>query len=85
MNNKNDIVTNKIKIELDKLRPKLISDGGDIEFINFSNGIAKVRLLGECSTCQMAHLTMEHAIEAKIVSKIPEVKKVINVNLSFIK
>lgn len=78
-------VINKIKFEIDRIRPKLALDGGDIQFINFKNGVVKVKLLGECATCSLAHLTMEHAIEATLVRKIPDVKKVINVQLEFIK
>lgn len=84
MNNKNIKIINKIKLELNKIRPKLAQDGGDIEFINFNNGVVKVRLLGECATCSIAHLTMEHAVEATLKRKIPEITKVINVNLKMI-
>lgn len=36
----------KIKLELEKIRPKLIADGGNIEFINYKDGILKIRFLG---------------------------------------
>lgn len=74
----------KIKIELEKIRPKLIMDGGDIEFINFKDGILKLRFKGECAHCEISHITMKFAIEKNILEKIPEVKKVTEVKMSVI-
>lgn len=74
----------KIKIELEKIRPKLIMDGGDIEFVNFKDGILKLRFKGECTHCELSHITMKFAIEKNILEKIPEVKKVTEVKMSVI-
>ena len=74
----------KIKIELEKIRPKLIIDGGDIEFVNFKDGILKLRFKGECAHCELSHITMKFAIEKNILEKIPEVKKVTEVKMSVI-
>ena len=74
----------KIKIELEKIRPKLIMDGGDIEFINFKDGILKLRFKGECAHCELSHITMKFAIEKNILEKIPEVKNVTEVKMSVI-
>ena len=74
----------KIKIELEKIRPKLIMDGGDIEFINFKDGILKWRFKGDCAHCELSHITMKFAIEKNILEKIPEVKKVTEVKMSVI-
>ena len=60
----------KIKIELEKIRPKLIMDGGDIEFVNFKDGILKLRFKGECAHCELSHITMKFAIEKNILEKI---------------
>lgn len=59
----------KIKFELDKIRPKLIKDGGNIEFINYKNGILKIRFLGECAHCELSHITLKYAIEKTIIEK----------------
>ena len=74
----------KIKFELDKIRPKLIMDGGNIEFINYKNGVLKVRFLGECAHCELSHITLKYAIEKTLIEKIPEIKKVIQVKMSVI-
>lgn len=77
-------VVNKIKLELEKIRPKLIDDGGDIEFINFKDGILKIRFLGECAHCELSHITLKFAIEKTLKEKIPELKKVIEVKMSIV-
>ena len=74
----------KIKFELEKIRPKLIGDGGNIEFINYKDGILKVRFLGECAHCELSHITLKYAIEKKIKEKIPEVEKVLEVKMSIV-
>ena len=77
------IIIEKIKIELDKIRPKLHQDGGDIEFINYKDGVLKLRFQGECATCALSHITMKYAIENTLKEKIPELKKIVQVNLRF--
>lgn len=68
----------KIREILDKLRPFLISDGGDIEFIKYENNIAYIKLLGACVDCQMIDITLKDGIAAAIMNEIPEVIDVIN-------
>ena len=73
--------TNEKIIEvLDALRPYLINDGGNIEFIKYENNIAYIKMMGACSNCEMLDLTLKDGIEAAIKEEVPEVKEVINVN-----
>ena len=65
---------------IDKIRPFLLSDGGDIEFIEFKDGIAYVKMLGQCNGCPMMQVTLKDNIEIAITSEIPEVLEVRNVN-----
>ena len=74
----------KIKLELEKIRPKLIADGGNIEFINYKDGILKIRFLGGCAHCELSHITLKFAIEKNIKEKIPEVNIVIEVKMSVV-
>ncbi|RMD58742.1 NifU family protein [Candidatus Parcubacteria bacterium] len=71
----------KIKTELEKLRPSLQMDGGDVEFVHFNveTGVLQVRMLGGCAHCPMAQITLKQGIEAAIKQAIPEVQEVINV------
>lgn len=70
----------KIRTIIDQLRPFLISDGGNIEFVRFENGICYVRLLGHCQACPMMDVTLKDGIELAITSEIPEVIEVRNVS-----
>ena len=76
--NKNDI-EKKIIETIDKIRPFLIADGGNIEFVKFENGIVYVKLLGQCSDCQLIDVTLKDGIELALINEIPEVIEVKNV------
>ena len=69
----------RINAVIDKLRPFLVSDGGNIEFIKFEDGICYVKLLGHCSNCPMMDVTLKDGIELPITSEIPEVIEVRNI------
>ncbi len=70
----------KIIALIDKIRPFLISDGGNLEFIKYENNIVYIRLFGACKDCSMIDITLKDGIEEMITSEIPEVKEVINVD-----
>lgn len=80
-NLKNMNIKEKINKELDKIRPQLQMDGGDVEFVDFNEekGLLMVSLVGMCATCPMSQITLKQGIEQSIVAAIPEVKEVINV------
>ena len=63
---------------LDKLRPYLQNDGGDVTFVKYVDGVVYVKLKGACSNCPMATMTLEDGIEEALTTEIPEVIKVIN-------
>lgn len=69
---------NKIKEVLDKIRPYLNNDGGDVEFVKYEDGICYVKLKGACAGCMFADMTLQNTVEEMIVSEIPEVIRVIN-------
>ena len=52
----------KIKLSLDKIRPALQGDGGDVEFVSYNDGIVKVRLTGACGGCPMATMTLKNVV-----------------------
>jgi len=65
---------------LDKVRPMLQRDGGDVELLEVDeDGTVKVRLVGACGGCPMATLTLKRGIEAKLKEEIPDVKEVVAV------
>ncbi len=71
-------VENRIKKVIDKVRPYLQNDGGNVEFKRFENGVCYVKLVGACSNCPLAEATLSDGIESAITSEIPEVIKVVN-------
>lgn len=64
---------------IDNLRPFLINDGGNIEFVKYENNIVYIKMMGACSNCEMLDLTLKDGIESTIKEEIPEVLEVINV------
>lgn len=70
----------KIRALIDKLRPFLVSDGGNLEFVEYKDNIVYVRLMGACKECAMMDITLKDGIEQLIVNEIPEVIEVRNVS-----
>ena len=66
----------KIQEVLDEIRPALQADGGDVEFIDFKDGIVLVRMKGACGNCPMSMMTLKQGIEARMKQRIPEVQSV---------
>lgn len=66
----------KIRQILEKVRPALQADGGDVEFIDYNDGIVTVRLKGACGSCPMSTMTLKHGIEARLREEIPEIRAV---------
>lgn len=66
----------KIEKVLDEIRPSLQADGGDVEFVDFEDGVVKVRLKGACAGCPMSQMTLAMGIERVLKERITEVEKV---------
>ncbi|MEG1146739.1 MAG: NifU family protein [Bacilli bacterium] len=73
-------ITNKIEEIIDKLRPFLINDGGNIEFVKYEDGIVYVKMMGACSNCSMLDFTLKDGLESAIKEEVPDVIEVININ-----
>lgn len=68
---------NEIKKALDKVRPFLQADNGDVELVEVSkDGIVKVRLLGACELCPLSILTLRAGIERSIMNDVQGVKRI---------
>ena len=78
--NSNEDVIIEIKNVIEKIRPFLISDGGNIEFIKYEDNIVYVSLVGACAECAMIDITLKDGIEELIINEIPEVKEVVNIS-----
>jgi Fe-S cluster biogenesis protein NfuA len=69
----------KIEAVLDQIRPNLIRDGGNVELVDATDGIVKVRLTGACGGCPMATMTLKQGVERVLKERLPEVKQVVAV------
>jgi Fe-S cluster biogenesis protein NfuA len=69
----------KVEAALDKVRPALRADGGDVELVDVQDGIVKVRLTGACGGCPMSQMTLKMGIERHLKKEVPEVKEVVAV------
>ena len=78
MKDKNKELENRIKEVIAKIRPYLQNDGGDVEFKRYENGVVYVSLVGACSNCPMATMTLQDGIEEALINEIPEVIKVVS-------
>ena len=61
---------------IDKIRPYIQRDGGDVEFLRIEDGIVYVRMLGACSNCMILDDTLKLGIEATLMEEVPGVKEV---------
>ncbi len=64
---------------IDNIRPYILNDGGNIEFVKYENNIVYIKMMGACANCNMLDLTLKEGIEAAIKSEVPEVKEIVNI------
>ena len=70
----------QVEKSLEKIRPSLQADGGDVELVDVKDGVVKVRPQGACAGCPMSQMTLKMGIEKLLKEEIPEVKYVEAVN-----
>jgi len=61
---------------LEKIRPMLQRDGGDIELVEVTDGVVKVRLTGACKGCPMSQMTLKQGVEKMLLKEVPGLKEV---------
>lgn len=67
----------RVEAAINKIRPMLQADGGNVELVSVSNeGVVQVRLQGACAGCPMSQMTLKNGIEKIIKKEVPEVKTV---------
>jgi Fe-S cluster biogenesis protein NfuA len=67
----------RVQEALDKIRPALQADGGDVELVEVDDdGVVKVRLVGACAGCPMSQLTLANGVERVLKENVPEVTRV---------
>ena len=68
----------RVQEVLDKIRPSLLADGGNVELISVEDSIVKVRLTGACFGCPFSQMTLKNGIERILKEEIPEIKEVVS-------
>ena len=66
----------RVQDVLDRIRPALQADGGDVELVGLEGGVVKVKLVGACAGCPMSQLTLANGVERVLKEEIPEVERV---------
>ncbi|MGB9004620.1 MAG: NifU family protein [Candidatus Aminicenantales bacterium] len=69
----------KVQQSLNKIRPGLQADGGDVVLVDVKDGVVKVKLTGACGGCPMSQMTLKMGIERQLKKDVPEIKEVIAV------
>jgi len=69
-----------VQTAIDKIRPMLQRDGGDVELVSVEEGVVKVRLQGACKGCPMSQMTLKNGIEKFIKQEVPGVDRVESVD-----
>ena len=73
-------IEEQIRNVIHKLRPYLQRDGGDIEYVDFKDGIVYVRMLGACAGCTMIDDTLKDGVEQILMEEVPGVLEVQNIS-----
>ena len=73
-------IEEQIKNVIHKLRPYLQRDGGDIEYVDFKDGIVYVKMLGACAGCAMLDETLKDGVEQILMEEVPGVLEVQNIS-----
>ena len=69
-------VLERIEKTINKIRPYIQQDGGDVQLVDFKDGIVTVRMLGACAGCMAIDSTLTEGIQAILLDEVPEVKEV---------
>lgn len=73
-------IIDKIKLALNSMRPFLQADGGDVELVEVTEEMeVRLKLTGNCSSCEMSHMTMKAGIENGLKNAIPQISRVVAV------
>ena len=72
----------RVEDALNKIRPYLEADGGDVRIVSIKDGIVQIELLGACGSCPMSTMTMKAGVEEAIIKAVPEISAVEAINIT---
>jgi Fe-S cluster biogenesis protein NfuA len=70
-------IREKVQEILDRIRPAVQADGGDIELVDIEDGVVKLMRQGACVGCSSSLMTIRMGIEQRLIDEIPEVTEVV--------
>ncbi len=73
-----DLTREQVDGVLNKIRPSLIADGGNVELLDVKDGVVKLKLVGHCAGCPMSTMTLRNGIERILKQELPGVKQVVS-------
>lgn len=76
-------IKDKVQQVIDKIRPALQFDGGDIELVGIYGNEVHIRLVGSCHGCPSSALTLQYGVERAVKEAVPEIERVVNVGGAF--
>jgi Fe-S cluster biogenesis protein NfuA len=69
----------QVEAVLSQIKPALQADGGDVELVDVSDGVVKVKLTGACAGCPMSTMTLRMGIERVLKEQLPDITEVVAV------
>ncbi len=66
----------RVDAALDRIRPGILADGGDVWLMNVVDGVAYVQMVGACGGCSAALVTLKSGIERVVREDVPEIRAV---------
>jgi Fe-S cluster biogenesis protein NfuA len=79
VDNKPLTIEQRVNLAIDKVRPSIAMDGGEVWLIKVEDGVAYVQMLGACGGCPASTMTLKGAIEAVVVADVPEIREVLQI------
>jgi len=69
-------IESRIEAALDRIRPAIRQDGGDVWLVKVEHDVAYVQMIGACGGCPASHVTLKGGIEAVVLENVPEISAV---------
>ena len=78
-----EAIKERVEKALEKIRPYLVADGGDISLVDITDEmVVKVELQGACNGCPFSVQTLKAGVEMAVRKEVPEIREVVDVNAS---
>ncbi|MBD0383436.1 NifU family protein [Paenibacillus sedimenti] len=74
-----EVIYDEVLEVLDKLRPFLQRDGGDVDLVDVEDGVVKLKLMGACGSCPSSTITLKAGIERALVEEVEGIQEVVQV------